>query len=93
MSKKPNLKVIETDQVPLEILADSIKSISIGMKKLLDSPLKLNALHLLIQHASSGYRVGYSTRKPTITEIKAVIEGINNLEKAYLKQADAKSGK
>lgn len=80
--KKINVKM-EEQETTIDILADSIKSISDGMKKLRSGRLNQKALVLLIQHASpapnrDGKRIGS-------LEIKSVLEGIESLEKTYLK--------
>ena len=86
MKNKPpkTVKVnFEGQETTVEVLADSIKQISDGMKKLQAGRLNDKALYLLIQHATkSPYRSGV---KVGITEIKNVIDGIKNLERAHLK--------
>jgi hypothetical protein len=74
-------------QVPTEVLATSIVSIADGIKKLRSGRLTDKALFLLIQHAapSVGGRGGYSPI--SIKDIKAVFEGIENLESAFIKKA------
>lgn len=71
--------VKQTDNaVPVEVLAQSIVSISAGIKKLLAGPINERGLCLLIQHAA-----------PTTLsqkEIKSVLKGIADLEKTYLKK-------
>lgn len=80
---KKNVKVVQdqVDQVPVEVLATSIKSISQGTKKLLAGPLNHSALVLLIQHAAPTVR----GRKVSVVDVKAVLEGMESLEKAFLK--------
>lgn len=66
--------------IPVEIMAEAIIAISMGIKKLRSTRLNDKALHLLIQHATPLYP------KITIREIKAVLEGIQDLERMYLKK-------
>ncbi len=75
---KTTVKQNEQNPVTVEVLAESIVSISSGIKKLLDGPINERGLMLLIQHAA-----------PTtlaIREIKSVLRGIADLEKTYLKK-------
>jgi len=83
------IKVIQDEikPVPVEVLAEAIKSISEGIKKLRNGVLKDDALILLIQHASptiksSGYK---ANARPTPKQIRAVLEGMEHLEKTYLR--------
>lgn len=82
------IKVIQKDEakpMPVEIIAESIKAISDGIRRLRGGPLNDKALMLLIQHAAPS--IGrYSQNKIGITEIRAVIEGIESLEATYLKK-------
>lgn len=91
--KKTQITVKQPDEpVELEILADSIVAISQGIKKLRSTRLKDNTLYLLIQHAAPS--IGkYNSRKPSITEIRAVFDGIESLQKAHLKPEAKKSGR
>lgn len=68
---------------PIEVMEKSIVSISEGIKKLRTSRLNDKALFLLIQHACP--RNGYY-KMIRIIDIKNVIEGIESLEKIYLKK-------
>ncbi len=79
------VKQNEEKPVPVEVIADSIKSISEGIKKLRSGPLNDKALMLLIQHAAPT-KGSYSYQKITIGEIKAVLDGIEGLEEFYLKK-------
>ncbi len=67
------------DEVPLDVLADSIVEISRGIKKLRSTRIKDSALLLLIHHAMpAGLRV--SKR-----HISTVLSTIENLEATYVK--------
>lgn len=84
MIKKIVLKQPENpaDQVPVEVLATSIKGISDGIAKLRAGPLNEKALILLIQHAAP--YIGYG-KNVTAKQIKAVLDGMESLEREYLK--------
>lgn len=70
--------------VPIEVMAESVRAISQGVKKLLAGPLSDKAIVLLIQNAAPS--VGrYPTRKIGTVEVRAVLEGIESLERVYLK--------
>lgn len=81
------VKVKDGDEpIEVEVIADAIIAISDGMTRLRKSRLKDNALFLLIQHAAPTINKRLSSRKPSITEIKAVIAGIEGLKREYVKQ-------
>jgi len=65
-------------EIPVDVLAESIVSISEGVKKIRSGRLNDKALYLLIQHASEG--------KPPVSTIRAVIDGMASLEGTYLKR-------
>ncbi len=87
MTKQVAVKQQDKDNpMPTEVIAESIKSIADGIKRLRQSPLNDKALYLLIQHAAPGVKGSrYNTRPVTISEIKAVLDGIESLESVYLK--------
>ena len=81
------IKVIDGEEpMPVEVLADSIKAISEGIKKLRTSRLNDKALILLIRHATPGVGSRYNPKRVGATEIRAVLEGIESLETTYLKK-------
>lgn len=82
--KKIIVKQNEDRSVPIEVLAESIKAISSGIKKLLSGPLNEKALILLIQNAAPKFGPPY--RKLGAAEIKATLDGIESLERVYLKK-------
>lgn len=86
------VKQLDDAPVPLEVLADSIVAISEGVKRLRATRIKDDTLYLLIQHAAPTVYSNSSYRKPTIKEIKAVLDGIESLRRVHLK-ADEKKGK
>lgn len=76
----------EDQKVPTEIIAESIVAIAQGFKKLRSSKLNDKALFLLIQHSAP--TVGqYPSKKLSLAEIKAVFDGIDDLEKNFFKKA------
>lgn len=85
MTKKTTVvvKQDETKPVPVEVLAESIKRMAEGVRKLRAGPLNDHALVLLIQHAAPTVDFRQLNRK----EIKSVLDGIDNLERTYLRKA------
>ncbi len=80
--KKTVVKQTPEKEIPTEVLAESIVAISEGIKKLRAGRLTDRALLLLIQDAAPSIR-----NKPiSQREIKAVLEGIENLERAFIKK-------
>ncbi len=72
-------------EVPTEILADSIVAIAAGTKKLRSGRLSDRALFLLIQDVAPS--VGFRVKHPlSIKTIKAVFDGIESLERAFLRK-------
>lgn len=83
------IKVVQKDEtkpMPVEIIAESIKAISDGIRRLRGGPLNDKAILLLIQHAAPNASRRYNQNKVGLTEIRAVIEGIESLEATYLKK-------
>lgn len=76
------VKVVQMpdNEIPTEVMADSIVAISAGVKKLLSTRLNRRALLLLIQDATPA--VG--RKKIGIKEIDAVLEGMELLEATFL---------
>lgn len=64
--------------VPVEVLAEAIKTIAQGVRRLRQGPLNDRALFLLIQNAAPGTL--------SIKDIKAVFSGIDSLEAEYLRK-------
>lgn len=69
--QKPN-----EPEVPAEILAQSIETVSNGMRKILNTRLNKRALMLLIRDACS----------LSLTEVEKVLDAIENLDKRFLKK-------
>ena len=86
-SIKPTTQaIIETvPKTPVQELADNIKAISNGIRELRNGPLTDKALYLLIQNAAPNVGGKYSNSPLSQKEIRAVFEGIENLEALYLK--------
>lgn len=79
------VKQDELKPVPVEVLAESVRAISDGVKKLRASNLNDKALVLLIQHASPAVIYGYKRNPITAQQVRAVLEGMESLEREYLK--------
>lgn len=73
-------------EVPTEVLADSIVAIAAGMKKLRSGRLSDRALFLLIQDASPNRGGKYAQSPIPVKTIRAVFEGIESLERSFLKK-------
>lgn len=84
--KKINVIQKEGEEITVEVMAQSIKAISEGVKKLKSTRLNDKALYLLIQHAAPNVGGRFGDAKIGMTEIKGVIEGIENLEATFLKK-------
>lgn len=79
-------------EVPTEVLAASIVALAEGMRKLRAGRLTDKALFLLIQHAAPN--VGGRGYSPvSIKDIKAVFQGIENLEAEFIKKRPAKASR
>lgn len=87
VKQPPTVKIVQPlDQsaVATEVIAEAIVSISQGIKKLLAGPLNEKALLLLITHTCPQWG-RYPKRSVGQREVKAVLEGIQSLEKQFLK--------
>ena len=82
MIKHVVLKQDTEKPVPVEVLAESIKAISQGVRKLREGPLNDRALFLLIQHAAP--KLNYQA--PSVAVIRSVLDGIDALEVEYLRK-------
>lgn len=88
MAKAKQEVIVKQDQekpIPVEVLAESIKAISDGVRRLRAGPLNEDALLLLIQDATPAVTYGYKRIKLSSRHIKAVLNGMESLERAYLK--------
>jgi hypothetical protein len=83
MNKEITVKQKDDAPIAVEVLAESIKAISDGVRKLRSGRLNDKALLLLIQHACPAERK-YGP-KPGVGTIKAVLAGMDALERTYLK--------
>jgi hypothetical protein len=80
--KNITVKQNEEKNIPTEILADAIISISQGIKKLRSGRLNNTCLIILIQNAAPTFQ----GRPVAQRDIKAVLEGIDNLGKTYIRK-------
>lgn len=76
----------EGEEIPTEVLATEIMAISAGIKKLRSGRLNEDALILLIQHASPSYGGKYARSRVGKNEIKAVLDGMTDLERAFIRK-------
>lgn len=83
--KKVVVKQDAEKPVPVEVMAEAIIAISTGIKKLLAGPLNERCLLLLIQNAAPSIKGRFDSAPITQKQIKAVLEGIGQLEREYLK--------
>lgn len=83
--KKVIVKQAHDDEVPVEILASSIRAIAAAVKKLRKGPLDEKALLLLIHQNTKAVGPKFNKHKPSITEIKAVLDSMESLAHQYLK--------
>lgn len=80
------VKQDENKPVPVEVLAESIKAIAEGFRKVKAGPLNERAVVLLVQHACPNVGTGYRSKRPvTAKEVRAVLAGLESLEREYLK--------
>ena len=90
MAKKIIVKQNPEAEVPTEVLAESIKAISEGMRRLRSGRLNDRALFLLIQDAAPNTGGKYRSAPLSIKQIRAVIEGIDQLAAAFLRKPQSK---
>lgn len=83
---KIEVKQDPENQVPIQIIADAIVSISNGIKKLLSGPLSERALIILLTEACPRMGKGYHSKPVTSTHVKAVLKGLQDLERQFIKQ-------
>lgn len=78
----------ENDQVPVEVLATSIRAIAAGIKNLRKGPLGERALLLLIsENCTARNRRGNVTKASVSPKtIKIVMDSIETLQTAYLRK-------
>lgn len=86
---KVTVKQTPEKEIPTEVLADSIVAISSGLKKLRAGRLTDRALYLLVQDAAPSVGGKYGNSKLSMKEIRAVFEGVESLERAFLKKKGA----
>lgn len=76
-AKRITVKQVEGAEVPIEVLAESIKAIAEGVKRLRAGPVNEKTLRLLIQHSAPG--------NISVTTIGQVLDGLEYLESACLR--------
>ena len=85
--KKVTIKQVPEAEVPIEILADSIVAIAAGIRKLRTGRLNDRALFLLIQNAAPTMKAKFrSPQKLSVKDIQAVFDGIDSLEREYIRK-------
>lgn len=77
---KIQIKQNPDDLIPVVVLAREIESICAGVRRLCAGRMNDRALLLLIQHSS----------KVSAKSLRAVIDGIENLERLYLRPKKVK---
>jgi hypothetical protein len=90
MAKKVVIKQDPDLAVPTEVIATAIESIAEGVRKLRSGRLTDDALVLLITNASPAYGGKYNKSKVGSLAVRAVLEGMENLEREYLKPKKGK---
>ena len=87
MKKQNNVNVIQDPAAPVavEVLAEAIVQISQGVKKMLAGPLNEAAIVLLITNATPQIGGRYNRKAISASTVKAVLTGIESLEREYLK--------
>lgn len=83
------VKVVQQPEaeVPTEVLADAIVAISQGIKKLRTGRLNDDALEMLIAYATPPVGKAYPKKQISKREVRAVLAGIEALERTYLKKS------
>ncbi len=82
---KVSVKQNPEKEVTAEVLADAIEAIAAGVRRLRSTRLNDEALVLLIEHATPYTGGKYQKTKVGKAAVKAVLIGIDSLEKTYLK--------
>lgn len=85
MSKKLTVKQNPESEVPMEVLAEAIVTISEGVKRLQATRIADRTLYMLIADAAPVFG-GIPKQRVGIREVKAVLEGIASLEAQHLKK-------
>lgn len=70
-------------EVPTEVLAESIKAISDGMKKIRNGLLNDKAILVLLQH---NIPTDANGKRMSLSDIKDVLNGLESLSATYLKK-------
>jgi len=80
----------EENPVAVELIAEAIISISDSFKKINASRLNRRALVLLIADNCDAIKRGYKRTPVSISMIESVLDSIDNLKKAYIKDLPKK---
>jgi hypothetical protein len=83
-AKKIVVKQDPEAEVPTEVLADAIVAIAEGVRKLRSGRLQDRTLCMLIADAAPGYGA-YPRKTVSLRDVKAVLDGIEALERTHLK--------
>ena len=87
MAKQIVVKQKPDEEVPTEVLADSIQAIAVGVRKLRGGRLNDRALFLLIRDAAGSYGPKRRLKSQlSLRDIEAVFDGINSLESTFLRK-------
>lgn len=93
MNKNQKTITVVTDEenpIAVELVADAIISISESIKKLNNTRLNRRALLLLIADNCDPVKRGYTRTPISPKTIEKVLESIESLKKAYIKDATKK---
>lgn len=84
--------VVNDAEMTTAVLASEIQRISGGIKRLRAGKLNDDTLVLLIQHAAPSVRSSRTLNKSPLSTraIRAVLDGLENLALAHLKQPETK---
>jgi hypothetical protein len=82
---------VEGAEVTTEVLAQSIISISQGVKRLRAGKLNDKALFLLVQQAAPTQ--GQSGQRIPISTIRDVFDGLSSLEAQYIRKPASRGGR
>ena len=85
---KTKLTVVQNPEAPVsvEILAESIKAIADGMKKVLRGPLTKETIVLLVSANTPLVGSKYNKAHVSKADVRAVLEGIETLDAKCLKK-------
>lgn len=85
-TKTITVKTDEENPEPVEIIADALIKISEAFDKMKSSQLTKRALLLLIHDNCGMAGNTYRRKKPTLAQIEEVLDSVETLKKAYIKE-------